>query len=242
MDFFIAFFAQLNLVSGTILLLLSLLSILTWYIIFSKFFQLIIIYWQSRFILTLFWQHTSLSALITYLSNERKKHPFANLARQGINTALYYQRRQAKQLPNLCSQNDFLTRNLQQAMRTESFRLEAGLTLLASTGNTAPFIGLLGTVLGIYHALYDISSQGNASLATIATPVGEALLMTALGLAVAIPAVLGYNALLRGNRIFLNRLETFSHDLQTCLNTGARIDINDAHFLHYYWQPEFIEK
>ena len=101
--------------------------------------------------------------------------------------------------------------------------MESGLTILASIGSTAPFVGLLGTVWGIYHALLAISASGSGTLDKVAGPVGEALIMTAIGLAVAIPAVLGYNFIVRGNRRTQARLDGFAHDLYTFLVTGAKV-------------------
>jgi biopolymer transport protein ExbB len=97
------------------------------------------------------------------------------------------------------------------------------LAVLASVGSTAPFIGLFGTVWGIYHALMSIGSAGQATIDKVAGPIGEALIMTALGLAVAIPAVLGYNALVRGNKFVLTKLNSFAHDLHAYFVTGARV-------------------
>ncbi len=94
---------------------------------------------------------------------------------------------------------------------------------LASIGSTAPFVGLFGTVWGIYHALVGIAAGGTASLDRVAGPVGEALIMTACGLAVAIPAVLAYNTIARSNRLELSALDAFAHDLQAWFSTGARI-------------------
>jgi biopolymer transport protein ExbB len=103
-------------------------------------------------------------------------------------------------------------------------QLESGLTLLASVGSTAPFIGLFGTVWGIYHALLQIASSGQVMIDRVAGPVGEALVMTAAGLAVAIPAVLAYNAFTRINRVTLAELDGFAHDLLALVTTGRRLD------------------
>lgn len=108
---------------------------------------------------------------------------------------------------------ELLTRALRRALTEETARLESGLTLLASVASAAPFVGLFGTVWGIYHALGAISTEGQASLDQVAGPVGEALIMTAFGLSVAIPAVLAYNAFQRGNRLLLVQLEGFAHEL-----------------------------
>jgi biopolymer transport protein ExbB len=106
--------------------------------------------------------------------------------------------------------------------------MQSGLAILASVGSTAPFVGLFGTVWGIYHALLSISAAGQATIDKVAGPIGEALVMTALGLAVAIPAVLGYNALVRGNKSVLRKLNRFGFDLHAYFITGARVTANTA--------------
>jgi biopolymer transport protein ExbB len=117
---------------------------------------------------------------------------------------------------------------LQQSIDTSAAALQAGLALLGSIGSTAPFIGLFGTVWGIYHALIGLShpqsAQAQTSIQLVAGPIGEALIMTALGLAVAIPAVLAYNALMRGNKAIVSALNRFAHDLHAYLVTGTRVD------------------
>ena len=120
--------------------------------------------------------------------------------------------------------NELVTRVLRQEMTQTAARLESGLTFLASVGSTAPFIGLFGTVWGIYHALIQIASSGQVMIDKVAGPVGEALVMTAAGLAVAIPAVLAYNAFTRINRVMLAELDGFAHDLLALMTTGSRID------------------
>jgi biopolymer transport protein ExbB len=112
---------------------------------------------------------------------------------------------------------------MRASMSRTGARLEWGQTLLASVGSTAPFVGLFGTVWGIYHALISIGNSGQATLDKVAGPVGEALIMTGLGLAVAIPAVLAYNAFTRRNRVVLAELDAFAHDLHAWLLTGARV-------------------
>jgi biopolymer transport protein ExbB len=120
--------------------------------------------------------------------------------------------------------NEVVTRVLRQEMNRTSARLESGLTLLASVGSTAPFIGLFGTVWGIYHALLQIASSGQVMIDKVAGPVGEALIMTAAGLAVAIPAVLAYNAFTRTNRVVMAELDGFAHDLHALVTTGQRLE------------------
>jgi biopolymer transport protein ExbB len=119
--------------------------------------------------------------------------------------------------------DEFVTRALRKSIALSTARLESGLTVLASIGSTAPFVGLFGTVWGIYGALIGISASGMATLDAVAGPVGEALIMTAFGLFVAIPAVLAYNGITRANRLELSELDAFAHDLHAWFATGARI-------------------
>jgi biopolymer transport protein ExbB len=118
--------------------------------------------------------------------------------------------------------SELITRALRQRINEAAARLESGQTLLASVGATAPFVGLFGTVWGIYHALTGIAASGTIAIDKVAGPVGEALLMTAFGLVVAVPAVLGYNAFTRVNRMLLAQLDGFAHDLHAYLTLGAR--------------------
>ena len=215
MEYLFNFLIHLNPVSYAIVLILAFMSILSWYIILTKLVQLGVIYWRSQKTLKSFCWHTP--------SSHEERDPFSRTASQAIYASHYYEQQMEKRTHLICSHSEFITRCLRRAINTEAMRLESGLTILATTANTSPFIGLLGTVLGIYHALLTIGQQGNASLDTIAIPIGEALIMTALGLSVAIPAVLGYNGLIRGHRAFLHQLEGFAHDLHTFLNTGGRL-------------------
>jgi biopolymer transport protein ExbB len=155
-------------------------------------------------------------------------NPFAGLILSGVNAAAHHQRHQGGRLGDALTLSEFVTRALRQGINAAQSRLETGLSLLASVGSTAPFVGLFGTVWGIYHALIGISASGQATIDKVAGPVGEALIMTALGIAVAVPAVLGYNALTRGNRVILGELDAFAHDLHGFLATGARVDGNSA--------------
>jgi biopolymer transport protein ExbB len=120
------------------------------------------------------------------------------------------------------SVSDWVTLSLRQAIDESSAKLQAGMAILASVGSTAPFVGLFGTVWGIYHALVSIGTSGQAGIDKVAGPVGEALIMTALGLAVAIPATFGYNALVRGNKSTMARLNKFGFDLHALFVTGSR--------------------
>lgn len=154
-------------------------------------------------------------------------NPFRDLALEGREAAAHHRATQA-QLHDTLDVSDWISRALHSSIDNTSARLQAGLAILASVGSTAPFVGLFGTVWGIYHALMRISSAGQASIDQVAGPIGEALIMTALGLAVAIPAVLGYNALVRGNKTILARLGRFAHDLHAYYVTGARVTIGGS--------------
>ena len=119
--------------------------------------------------------------------------------------------------------SDWIERCLRRTLDDHVAKAQSGLTVLASIASTAPFVGLFGTVWGIYHALLGIGAAGQVSIDQVAGPIGEALIMTALGLLVAIPAVLGYNALVRGNKAILHKLNRFAHDLHAYFVTGARV-------------------
>ncbi|MBL6986902.1 MAG: MotA/TolQ/ExbB proton channel family protein [Methylobacter sp.] len=157
------------------------------------------------------------TAVNDYLN--KAENPFARLTAQGINATIHHHRYTAQQ--EYSRHDEFIAQALRRTIGQEAMRLETGLTLLASVGSIAPFIGLFGTVWGIYHALGSIAVGGQATVDKVAGPVGEALIMTAFGLAVAIPAVLAYNALVRDNRLLMGEMEAFAHDLHTFLTTGV---------------------
>ena len=134
----------------------------------------------------------------------------------------------ATKLEESGSSSEFVTRTMRKVIDEETAKLENGLTVLASVGSTAPFVGLFGTVWGVYHALVGIGLSDGVTINRIAGPVGEALIMTGLGLAVAIPAVLAYNTFVRNNRVFLSRLDAFAHDLFAFLTTGQQVALSDG--------------
>ena len=171
-----------------------------------------------------FWHSTDFEQGIKALDAEPgQPNPFKLLAVEG-QSAMQHHRHSDKQLHDSLDLNDWMTGSLSNAIDDAKDRLSHGLALLASIGSTAPFVGLFGTVWGIYHALLTISDAGSAGLDKVAGPVGEALIMTAFGLAVAIPAVMGYNALVRGNKSILSKLNSFAHDLHAYFVTGARVN------------------
>jgi biopolymer transport protein ExbB len=217
-----SFLGQMDTVVFITLIFLVIMSAASWYYGLTKAWRL----WQIRThmddIIDAFWGAASLPAAIGKLE-QNPEDPFARLARQCAKSAEHYQKHAPNRLGEATSLSEFLTRALRHSISHETARLESGLTLLATVGSTAPFIGLFGTVWGIYHALTAIGASGEASLETVAGPVGEALIMTAMGLAVAIPAVLAYNAIVRSNRLILNDLDAFAHDLHAYFTTGARV-------------------
>lgn len=222
---------QDNPIALIVLGILLFMSVLSWYLILGKSLKLWWLQWRSGAYQRFFWRVENLQAVIERMRKRGARDPFARLCQAGINATLQHQQAASKRLELLCSHSEFITRSLHHCIDDERERLNAGLTILASIGSTAPFIGLLGTVLGIYHALITISASGQASLDTVAGPVGEALIMTAIGLAVAIPAVLGYNALSKSNRHFLHHLNKAAHDLHVYFNTGMRTDKHNLHTL-----------
>lgn len=171
-----------------------------------------------------FWEAPDYASALATLRARAPDSSFTALAEQGAHAAARLrQPAGVTSLGGAIDPHEFLTRALRQSLAAATARLESGLTLLASIGSTAPFIGLFGTVWGIYHALIQISASGAATIDKVAGPVGESLIMTAFGLFVAIPAVLAYNAFTRANRLELAALDAFAHDLHDYLTTGARL-------------------
>ncbi len=171
-----------------------------------------------------FWNASSLDDGLARLSREAPDSPFEALARQGAAATEHLRDHHHQDtLGGRLNADEFVTRALRKSIAISTAQLESGLTVLASIGSTAPFVGLFGTVWGIYGALIGISASGMATLDKVAGPVGEALIMTAFGLFVAIPAVLAYNAFNRANRLELNELDAFAHDLHAWFTTGSRL-------------------
>jgi biopolymer transport protein ExbB len=214
------YWSQSDGVSHTVAYALLLMSIVSWYFILSKAWSS----WRIRKsadALEGFWKAPTLPDAIALLRSADGENVYTPLAAQSAEAANI--RAQDGSLNASVDPGELITRTLRQQINRVSSRLESGLTLLASVGSTAPFVGLFGTVWGIYHALLAVSATGTVQIDKVAGPVGEALIMTALGLVVAIPAVLAYNAFTRVNRVTLAELDAFAHDLHAYLTTGARI-------------------
>ncbi|MDQ3160114.1 MAG: MotA/TolQ/ExbB proton channel family protein, partial [Pseudomonadota bacterium] len=174
-------------------------------------------------VVSTFWETTNAQDAIRYMEEQPKSEPFSKIALDAAQAAAHHQRHEGSRLVESLNRSEFVDRALRQGVTRESMRLESGLTVLATVGSTAPFVGLLGTVWGIYHALLAMGSSGDASINAVAGPVGEALIMTAIGLFVAIPAVLAYNFFVRLNRVTNNKFDTFAHDLHDFFATGSRV-------------------
>ena len=207
---------------GAIFILLAM-SVATWYLIITKTIHILIARTRSRGFLAMFWNAPSIRAVGDALGDQPPNEPFSHLTSQAIVATRHHAQHGASRLTEAGTAAEFLTRAIRQALDEETARVESGLTLLASVGSTAPFVGLFGTVWGVYHALVNIGMTGQGTLDKVAGPVGEALIMTAMGLAVAIPAVLAYNAITRNNRLLLSQLDSFAHDLFAFLTTGAHV-------------------
>ena len=210
-------------VIGITALALLIMSIISWTVIIVKGLGVQRAKKQAA-ALQNFWHSTDLANGIQALDTEPgHPNPFKQLAVEG-QSAMQHHRHSDKQLHDTLDLSDWMTGSLSNAIDDAKDKLSYGLALLASIGSTAPFVGLFGTVWGIYHALLTISDAGSAGLDKVAGPVGEALVMTAFGLAVAIPAVLGYNALVRGNAFIVGKLNRFAYDLHAYFVTGTRVE------------------
>ncbi len=220
---FANFFAQTDTLARVILLIMLGMSIATWYLIVTKSLALFLDRRRSARFLDSFWNAPSLAAVEKHIEEHHPDEPFSHLAWHAIVSSRHHERHRAGRLNEAGTSAEFLTRAMRRVIDEDTARLESGLTVLASVGSTAPFVGLFGTVWGVYHALVAIGLSGQGTLDKVAGPVGEALIMTALGLAVAIPAVLAYNTFVRSNRLVLARLDAFAHDLYAVLTTGSHI-------------------
>jgi biopolymer transport protein ExbB len=201
-----------GLIRANVYILFSM-SLVSWFLIFFKTWA----NFRARRIvrsLDAFWSAPSIDQALAALATHDSEALLAPLAKAAVEAA---RRADGNPASSWNTPSDRLTRTLRAAIQSANERLESGLTLLASIGATAPFVGLLGTVWGIYHALLNIASSGSLSIEKVAGPVGEALIMTAFGLGVASPAVLAYNSFARANRLVIARIDGFAHDLHALL-------------------------
>ncbi len=211
---------QGDFVTKSVAVVLIGMSLASWIVILVKAMD-IVRYKRQAIRASDFWHNEDFATALSKLGKD-DGNPFRVLALEGREATAHHRNTKAH-LHDSLDVSDWVTRCLRNGIDEFTARLQTGLAVLASVGSTAPFIGLFGTVWGIYHALMSIGSAGQATIDQVAGPIGEALIMTALGLAVAIPAVLGYNALVRGNKFVLTKLNSFAHDLHAYFVTGARV-------------------
>jgi biopolymer transport protein ExbB len=208
-----AVWAQGDLVARGTLLILVLMSMASWYVIVSKFIEQARVNQQSRAVGDDFWSSASIRQSAEKLE---ASSPYRFITDKGLESV-----RKHDGLLGAIDFNTWVTMSIQRAMTNVQSSLQEGLALLATVGSTAPFVGLFGTVWGIYNALVSIGMSGQASIDKVAGPVGESLIMTAIGLAVAVPAVLGYNWLVRRNKLAMEDVHAFGNDLHAVLLATA---------------------
>jgi biopolymer transport protein ExbB len=211
-----ALWGQGDFIARGTLLALAIMSASTWYILVTKLLEQHALLKQAKLTSKLFWKASSVTQGAAALPAQS---PFQAIAVTGINALEHHE----GSLVENIDLNTWVTLSIQRIVEQIVSRLQGGLAVLATVGSTAPFIGLFGTVWGIYHALIAIGIAGQASIDKVAGPVGEALIMTALGLATAVPAVLGYNWLVRRNKLSVEKVRGFANDLHSVLVSGKAI-------------------
>ncbi len=204
-----ALWAQGDLVSRTTLVILVIMSLASWYVLVTKLIAQSRMGGQGKAANQSFWQADSVRKGADTL---QKGSPYRFIAESALEAA-----RKHDGLIGKVDLNTWVAQSVERAVGTVHSRTQEGLAVLATVGSTAPFVGLFGTVWGIYNALVRIGASGQASIDKVAGPVGEALIMTAIGLAVAVPAVLGYNWLVRRNKVAMDTVRAFGSDLHTVL-------------------------
>jgi len=207
-----------DLVSRAVLILLLIMSLSSWYVILTKLWDQRKLKQSARVVEKQFWTAPSLKDGVERL---KKGDDFRAIAEDGLRAASHHDGR----LTDRIDLHEWITMSLQRAVDGVNSKLQSGLGLLATVGSVAPFVGLFGTVWGILNALVGIGIAGQASIDKVAGPVGEALIMTALGLFVAVPAVMGYNWLLGRNKLLQDALRNFASDLHAYLVSGARVGV-----------------
>ena len=203
-----------DLVARITLGILVIMSMGSWYIIITKVYEQARMGHQARVADKTFWKAATIQKGATAL---KEGSPFRFIAESGLEATTRHEG-----LLGSVDMNTWVSMSIQRAIDNVQSRTQDGLAFLATVGSTAPFVGLFGTVWGIYHALTAIGIAGQASIDKVAGPVGEALIMTAIGLAVAVPAVLGYNWLIRRNKAAMERVRGFGADLHAVLLSATQ--------------------
>ncbi|MDH4390783.1 MAG: MotA/TolQ/ExbB proton channel family protein [Aquabacterium sp.] len=210
-----ALWRQGDFVAKGTLIIMVIMSIGTWYIIFTKLMEQRKLMRAANAVGEAFWKAGSMKQAATTLE---EGSAFRYIAEQGVKADAHHE----GTLVEAIDRHTWISMSVERAVGSINSRLQDGLAFLATVGSTAPFVGLFGTVWGIYHALTAIGIAGQASIDKVAGPVGEALIMTAIGLAVAVPAVMGYNWLIRRNKTAMERIRAFSGDVHNVLLAGKR--------------------
>lgn len=218
------FWEQGDAVSHTVAVVLLVMSVASWYVILGKALAQLRARSTIMQAMQAFWNGGSRSQALEAIRARDRSGVFALVATDAVLAAQAYEEKSAGGIGAGVDASEFIGRTLQQSTVLAQARTERGLTFLASIGSTAPFVGLFGTVWGIYHALAGLAGATQIALDKVAGPVGEALIMTAAGLFVAIPAVLAYNAFTRSNRLVLAQLDGFANSLHAYLVAGVRLD------------------
>ena len=219
----LAFWTHGDAIIQSVAIILLLLSVASWYLIIAKAIAQFRLRRASERAVDAFWNAQTIGEALEAARNADSSGIFSTLAATATQAAQIHIQRATKSVGAGVSASEFITRALRQRLTRSKARIDRGLVFLASVGATAPFIGLFGTVWGIYHALIGLTGQSQVVLDKVAGPVGEALIMTAAGLFVAIPAVLAYNAFTRSIGLILAEMDGFAHDLHAYFTTGETV-------------------
>jgi biopolymer transport protein ExbB len=210
-----ALWTQGDFVAHSTLVIMAIMSMGSWYVIFTKLFEQRVMLKSARESADTFWKANSVKAGVGTLTEGSAFH---YIATQGIKASDHHEGTMVEAI----DKHTWIGMSIDRAVGSVQGRLTDGLAVLATVGSTAPFVGLFGTVWGIYNALVKIGISGQASIDKVAGPVGEALIMTAIGLFVAVPAVMGYNWLIRRNKTVMDQTRSFAADLHNVLLSGKR--------------------
>jgi len=210
-------------VSWVVFLMLVVMSFGSWWYTIVNAIKNTVISKRADTVVRTFWETPNAQDAIRFMEEQPANEPFSKIALDCAQAAAHHQRYEGSRLVEALNRSEFIDRALRQAVTRESASLEDGQTWLATTGAIAPFVGLLGTVWGILMALVGLSASGESSIKAVAGPVGEALIMTFIGLFVAIPAVFAYNFFSKTNAAVIAKFDTFAHDLHDFFATGSRV-------------------
>jgi biopolymer transport protein ExbB len=216
-----ALWQQSDYVGKGVFVILAIMSLWSWWVMINKYLDNRNLKKVAAEAEKEFWTSASMQEGISKLKG--KVNPFRDIVQDGLQAVEHHRKRSAD-VTSVIDLGDWIESHVRKRTDMLASSLQSGMVVLASVGATAPFVGLFGTVWGIYHALISIAIAGQASLDKVSGPIGEALIMTAIGLAVAVPAVLGFNALTRANKGLMERVNYFSHDVQAALVAGSRVE------------------